>query len=644
MPVERGYESQVMPKAGAPMPSTSPDVFGANIGQAMAGAGETLHRAQLQSYQMERRRTADQEAADFQHRFAQLRDEMDQESRTARADAQPGGAGHGQTMRAAIEARRETLFEGITEDSVRQQAEASFGDYAGRFTKGEDDFEEGLRVGKLVTDIGQVTQIGANRARRSHTQEAYGEELRLGFEAIDALQGVPADVRDRLKREHEQAVTVAFVSGLNDSNPVVAKTLIDAGAFDARLDPDQLIQLRNGSEVEIRRAEAQQEQAQAHARAQVMDNIQTIRTLAGQGVDVTDQMPAAIAAAQAMGDNSLVAELQGIQRDTVFARVYTGVTPMQRERRMAALGSKAQRSADEDRELNWLRTHSNSLDSQFNTDPVGFAAANSTGANAPPPINWSDPASIAARRQWVRSASVSFGRTMPFLSDNEVAPMRARAAESPAGQMEVADALAMLGGRDAINAARQVAPNDALLQRLVTVPADMRRMVRAGNDVRVANRMLVDGQHGQMARRRFDAVVGRALSQFPDEQRAAIFEMSRSLYAAAMSRAGTQDYSDAAFTSWVERALGGRIGRWGSRNVVLPQGMSQAQFENVLTRYRPGNGPTAPVLRNGQPMTGQQLRAYTPVLRPDGLYQFEAPDGSVVANRGRGIYTMDLTP
>ena len=245
MAQERGYERQVGAASPVGLPDASPASFGAGVGAAIAEAGQTVHQAELRAYQIERQQTADSQAADFAARFARTREAADQAAIDARNGAAPGGAGHADAMAAWWETQATSLADGITDDRVRRRAQEHLEEFGGRFRSSAYQWQEGTRVGKLVTDTGVATDLAANRARRSHDPKSYAEELSLGRQSIEAMTGVPVDVRDKLLRAHDEAVTVGYFNGLIDTNPAVVPRLLDSGGFDAMLSPEQMERLRN---------------------------------------------------------------------------------------------------------------------------------------------------------------------------------------------------------------------------------------------------------------------------------------------------------------------------------------------------------------------------------------------------------------
>lgn len=155
MALEPRYDRQVAPRPAAARPFASAESFGAGLGRAAEQLGGALHRRQLTDYTIERRATQDRELADGMHRFAAIRENMDGVSREARNNALPGAEGHAEGMAEAVEAHREDLLDGITEDSVRRRLDAQFTEYALRFKLAEADWAEVQRAEKVTSDFQQ---------------------------------------------------------------------------------------------------------------------------------------------------------------------------------------------------------------------------------------------------------------------------------------------------------------------------------------------------------------------------------------------------------------------------------------------------------------------------------------------------------
>lgn len=635
MPVERGYESQVMPRAGAMPALTRPEDYGAGLADAVGQVAQDVHRREIRSYQLDRKEASDQWLADFSHRFAQQRTVDDEQRRQLRANAGPGGAGHVDAVGKSLDQARSALLADAPDQETLQAAQRQWDTYASATLSAEGDFQEGQRIGKQIADGINADNLSVNRIRQGMDPDAYSTELKVQHDAIFAEQGLPDSEKEKRWQRYQQQAGVAFVNRVTDTNPVAARAMLDNGAFNF-LPPNVLEQLRNGTDVEIRRQAAALHQAAAEQKSQVNEAVSTVTEKNSQGIDVSADAQALIPRLEALGEGAKVEKMKGIVRDGNFAKVYGGMTPLQREARIGELAGKAHLSEDEQAELQYGREKGPSLDSQFRSDPVRFAIEH--GATKPPALEQG----LAARRDWARSVSGAYGIPMPIFTANEAAGLRAQVAQSPAGQIAVADELAVLGGRDAINAARQVAPGDAMLQQLVLLGDNGRRAFQQGAEVRKGDRSVIDGDAGTQALDQFNGTVGNAMQLFPESQRNAAFEVARNVYASWAGRNGHPELKQGNFAPFIETGLGRKVGEWRGQKVLLPEGYDEDRFSRAIGAYKPTAGVTAPVFADGSPMTGDQLRRFTPVQRPDGRFEFHAPGGRQVMAKNGTVFLLGL--
>lgn len=654
MPAEQGYERRVGGGSAQAPVTAGADAFGAGVGDSIARLGGALHQVKLEEYRIERERKADAEASDFAAKFAALRLEADVASADARNNAAPGGAGHIEAISAWYQKQREGLLEGITEDRIRQHAQEQLDTFGASFAGREYEWQAGARAGKIVTDTGATIDTAANRARSNGT--AYKEELTALLGSIEALKGVPADVRDKLHREAEQSVTVGLLNGMQDRGELVqAQALLDSGAFDAILTPEQIDQARNGVAIEQRRMAAQADHLAAVTKAEVAERTATLSARIEAGDVPTDaELEKAAADASAIGDASGAVRLTAARIQTALNRSTQPWTPDQYRQGIDELEAKgAKRSAGENIALAQLKRIAPGRIAAFNADPGSWAALN---GKPRPALSLSDPASIAANAEWRASVEKVAGRAPAILSDEMRRDFAATLAEGPAGYVEIANQLAALGGRDGQRAAHQVAPNDAMLARLVVInPADRPAVVN-GAAARKAHPQLVDGQAGNDARVTFDAYVGGALALMAQQDVAATFEATRNIFAdAAVKRGRTVGEGDVdrqieaaahralGGTRGVDGQAGGGIGEWNGAKVLLPAARTQGAFDRAMTAMTwPDEAPHAPVWNNGAPMTPAELRKFTPVARPDGWYEFHNARGEVVQAKSGGIFRLDI--
>lgn len=629
--------------------------FGADVGRAIAKVGDSIHQRDVRAYQIERQQQADQEAADFNARFAAARERMDKLSIDSRSNAGPGAAGHAKAMGDAWEAESEQLLQGLTESRLINSAKGQLAEFGGRLRSSEYEYEQGARIGKLVVDQKSASDVAANRARQAHDPKSFAEEISLGRQGIEALVGVPDKVKQELIQHHEQSVAVGFINGLNDTNPKGAIALLDSGAFNEMLTPQQIDQARNGAMIEVRRADAAAQHQQQLQTAALRDQVSTLKTQISAGVQVPDAQLADVQSRlTALGDNSAATEIGVLRVEAGVRREADVWKPEQYDSEINRLAAKDKRSADEDIRLKVLRQMRPSAVSTFNSNPGEWAAKNGF---APPPIDVNNPATFGARAAWARTVSRETGRTTPIFTAAEAADLRDEAAVSQQGMVDVANRLASIGGQDARRAARQVLPNDAMLARLVSIDGDSRAAALRGSKVRQANKAIADGQAAQEISSHFYETLGAAAQSFDAGEVGAALEVAKNLYADAQARAGNVDWASGGrvqdLNPYINIALGGKkgadgfwrggLGEWNDVQMLLPDGWTQGAFNRVLSqvRFKP-DSKTAPVWSDGRMMSAADLRRYAPVRRADGRYEFHGPNGTVARQRNGATYALDV--
>lgn len=655
MPQEQIYQPQVAPGATPGIPLASPQDFGAAVGQGIAELGGALERRHFDAKQIERQQNADAQAADFNARFAKAREDADKASIDARTNAAPGGAGHAEQMAKWWADRKAALTDGITEDSLRRSASSQIDEFGSRFETAEYQFEAGARVGKIATDTQTATEIAANRAYRQQDPKAFAEEFSLGRQSIDNMTGVPADVRQKLVKDYEEKVAVGFLNGVTDRNPKAVGPLLESGAFDDLVSPQQMERLRNGAQVELRRADAVAAHQLALQKAATNEQIATVKAQQSAGIVVPDAQLAQLAdAAKANGDTSNAVELSALRIHNGVNRETQGWTAQQYDGEMArlrSLGAKA--SADDQVRLKALEAIAPQRKAQFERDPGQWAALN---GSPPPALDFNDPATWAARRQWAATVGKTIGRSVPLLQPAEVDQQRAIFAEGDKGRLQVIDTIAPLGGRDAVRAIKQIAPTDSVAAQMVTLDRSYRLSAARGGEARKADRSLIDDMKpdaaGALAREKFNRDAAPALSRMDPNQAAAVKEIAGNMYADWARAHGVHTFNAGQYGTFVQAAVGGKvdargvfhggIGYWNDVPVVLPTDQSQEQFGRVLTGIRWGADARKPVYASGAVMPPEKVRQLTPVQRSDGLYEFHSPRGDPIPNDKGGIFTLDL--
>lgn len=653
---EQGYNARVMPQAAAAMPLARPETYGAGLAGAVDQVANEQHQREIRAYQLDRRETADREAADFAHKFALQRQNMDGVLEQLRTNpTKPDYGEHVELTMKTLDAAREGLLSGITNDDVRRRASEQLDGYATQLHGSETTFVAGQRVAKTFVDAKQTMALGANRARQSSSPDSFKQELGAWYNFADSLGNLTPAQKEALRLEGEQTISTSFANGMIDKDPRAAQALIDAGAFNTFLKPQQIDALRNGAQVEVRRKDAEVERAATLAASQAREHIATLQEKASQGIDVAADLPDAMAAAAAMGDASTVEKLKGLSRDSEYARVYGAQTPTQREHRLAALQAMPaeKRSENDQTELKWLIDHKGALDGRFNNDPVGFALTSAPAGMGPPPIeNWTAE-ELAARARWVSGARDAYG-SMPPLSSVEARAIGQRASAGDAGYNEALSTLSQFPGRMAGDAARQVFPSDPYAQQLVVLPERYRKLALDGRAAVKANpklRSIADaGDKDEVAA--LHSSFHRALGAVPSAQRGAILEVANNIAARELEKNGAVggELNAEIYGHALDMALGARgtgaakrggLGSWAGKSFLMPDGMTQTEFGNNLGTWIRRHPAQAPVNPDGSPI---EIRKSLPVAQGGGRYRLYVGDRIVMNRDGKPFEYRAVAP
>lgn len=545
MPEERGYRSQIA--AGGPGRAVlaDPDAFGAGIGRAIERGGDALHQQQLRAYRLDRQEAADAEAADAQRRAAEARVRMDQRIREGRTGPVPGAKGHAEAVRAALEEEKTALLDGIAEDSVRRSATASWDDYAARTYSGEEAYELGRGVSLQISNLERSGEIGANRITSSGGDKVvYGEELTQGYAAIDALQNVTPEEKDKLKRGHETAMTATWLQARTAVDPAQVKLELGAGLYDGLLTPEQVKALGRGADIEIKAAAVEAEVAASEARTAARNAVEAIEAqLEAGNIPSAKEAQAVIARARAAGvPEAELIRLNTKYEDTAVLRAYGAAndpTGARSAATVAQLDAKIRAGT------------ASAAEYRLRDTLAGYADKRATdAADALKDVAKSGPAGqIAALTQ--------------------IAQMPSRAQRFAAGQQ--------LGGNNGYMA-------------LLPSPAS-RELAVNGSSVRKARPK--DFGEQEDVRDRFGRLVGGAGPALGSAY-GPLQDLAWDIYAGMSNAAGDSGWSQSRFDVAVSVAFGatkrrdgtlqGGLGRVRGRAVILPDNRTADEFDALISR------------------------------------------------------------
>lgn len=644
-----GYRAQVAPdRTTQSLPFANEDSFGGGIGEALGRAGAAAGDQAIAKHRMELERDYTNENIDVSTAFEKLQAEYSVLWGQAVREAGSPDAPDTAALAKWKDERGQELLGNIKNNRLRSHYVGQWQSWRAQADAKADVLEATVTSRRATMQAIDAGNMRANSVGRDAPAEDYVSAMERANGMWQNMPGVSDEIRQKHLSAERQNITISWLGGMAGEK---ALAHLASGEFDGILTPSQMDQVRNGAEVEVRRKLAQSVHEDQLARAALRDEVETVNAQISAGVEVPDSQLADLQTRLAATGDQGGATKMGVTRVEARVRQVANVwRPEEFDNRINDLAGQKKRSAEEDIELATLRRMRPGAVATFNSNPGEWAAKNGM---PPPDLNMSDPNSIAARKSWARTVSATAGRPVPLLTASEAGDMRAIAAESPRGRLAVADRLAAFGDyRSITSAARQVAPGDAMLARLSTLPRETRAASVAGAEVRKAQRDLVDGAAGQDALDAYRVRVGTAAQLMNPSDYNAAFETARNLYANWAARNGVQEFREDQFASFIHQSLGGvkgargekmgGVGQYNRQSVLLAPGLSQDSFDKVMARLAFRPGPKFPVWQDGRAMTPAEVKRYQPVLRPDGRYEFHGPGTEVLTLKGGAIWTLDI--
>jgi hypothetical protein len=245
------YQPQLGISEGPQYSGASPEDAGAAVGRGLEQAGDTLDRA---IHQM-RERDRDSEAASAGVALAQASTAAENAATDARNNAQPGAAGHSATIVKTIDQLSADNLGQIKDPHIRAAFQQRYAELRDRVGTREYGWEATQRVGKLVSDVDDQGTAYANSQVSSPNPGSFVQSIGDVATTIGSLN-VSDDIKEKLVKEQQRKIAVAFGNGLQDKNPHALIEALDKGTLNDYLEPEDIKTLRSGGMVEIRRLEA----------------------------------------------------------------------------------------------------------------------------------------------------------------------------------------------------------------------------------------------------------------------------------------------------------------------------------------------------------------------------------------------------
>jgi hypothetical protein len=408
MATEQGYGRQTR-NTPAPMREAPQGNALIGLGKALEDTGDTLHKRQIRSYEVDRDLAADQQLTEGSRRLAE---------QTASVDAEIAQLQYGPDYEARVQdvitRSYAPVTEGITEQRVLTQLTRQR-DQLGAARRGKAQiYAFGKRVERSTQDAEQALGVLENGVLGGGDPvEALGQWGAL----VGGLSLLDDAGRDKLLHYGGGRVVAAGYKLQANVDPDGAEARLKSGVDDKLLSPAQKeealrdVQIaRSRIAVEARRAQADADRQAREQRAADMEQVATVEASALRGDEVDPEIwESSIAMARAHGEEAVAVRLEGKRDENMFAGEYDRLTPAQVEDRISRLAGKEDRTQAENRELEFARSQQGTLGEKFSSDMVQWFK----DRGSVPEIDWADPAALAQRTRWRRAQEGATGRRVP---------------------------------------------------------------------------------------------------------------------------------------------------------------------------------------------------------------------------------------
>lgn len=625
-----GYERRIGASAAPDLAQGNPVAFGGGVGAGLQGLGESVHALSDTLREVrdnEQSLEAQRKAGDYATGLYKVQQEARQQYGSdteayakAVADWKAANApaiGEGVQNR-FIRARIQAHVAAIDQDADRSDIAWTI---AKRAKTSADNFAAWATTSNAQLDHAsnyeELLQIKDREALAAHS-------------TIDDLKGLSPDQKAAMYRDFHASQQTAFGLWLRRNDPKRVEELIKAGEFDA-LSPEERSQLASGASVEIRRREVEARAVQAQLAAQQREQESTLLEQSRAGVIVApDAFHAAAKAAEARGDTSRAVELRGAGWGMEERIVFQNATPQQITAELAKIEGRKNWQASP--EMVARHAALDDIRTKLRTAEPNFA-----------PVNFDDPASIAARVQASGAWAQLHNGTRQLLTRDEADRLRAMTASGPGERSQAAELLARFPGGAALQAARQVAPGDYALQQAIDLPDAMRKELFQGEEARKHNQGLVKPQPVAEA---WVAGAQGAMRFLPQEYQSRLLEGAKNIYAFRAARAGQVEFDEKLWNGVVSdmlQATGrGAIGKAGRQQIILPARMTQAEFDK-----RWANLPALPNALHRDtnkviPLAELKSRYHPVTTQIDGVYWLQDDRGGFAAARDGTYAVLDM--
>ena len=241
----REYQAENRAASDIPSPRASPNDFGAQIGAAMGQAGDSIQSAAA-TYKTAQDRN---DGIDADLRTAKIHQAFTKQYFDLQNVSAPGAKDFATTVGSSYDAVSDQ-FMGDASEATKRAAAVKLANLKTQFVDQAIGFEATSAAAKTRNDAKETLDTNANIVTLNPA--AYDVSLTANMDLIDKL-GLPADVRDEMKRSNTQQLTHDYFSGRLDhaqSGADVDAVLADMAdpKFTGRMDPKNTEALVNNAQ------------------------------------------------------------------------------------------------------------------------------------------------------------------------------------------------------------------------------------------------------------------------------------------------------------------------------------------------------------------------------------------------------------
>jgi hypothetical protein len=640
------YQRQIAPqRVGQAVGQANAQQLGAGIGETLAGIGDMVGDNAIADLRLKQQQ--DEDAATFaaMPQWAEMQLRFADREQELRTELGEDYAGYREAVGKLIEEETGGLLASISNKRVRDRYAARITEFRTEMVIRADGIERGKAVKAQTNAFDRASNATTNRLGRG----APGVDLENALADLDddlEALNVDAEAKAALRTKFRENYVVSWLSG---QPPNERKAYLDKGIFDGDVSPDAMDRLYRRTDVDIRALQVEMEERQRKEASDAKTEMDRVLKDLGDGAVLpADQIDALVDRAKTLGldKQGYDLEIYGLQND--LNRQYPPGTSLRAIEQAVMQTDAAIAKAGDNVPANLARTRDHlgkmlaARRDAMREDPLAYAA---TAGYQFAPLDPGDASTYAARASAALKAAAATGGPVAGYTAVEVEEWKRKVAQPNGRPALVEDALRFGDQRVVRAVIQQVAPNDPVLAHALILPSAIREAMFEGEAALRDKRASVAAAD---ARQAWSPLRG-AFPPGSAQLQSAVYQSAIRIYARDAARRGLTEFDEDLFEKAVSAAAGGQVrngvrygglGEYKGRTMLLPDGMSQRDFETRLYAFK----PTKAFHANGQKISGAELRDnYWPLKVGPTTYRFVNARGEYAGTAKRGeVYTLNI--